>query len=142
MRVVKHTILLMLLLVTVACGSTGRSVEVHDVDSEAWYAVEEYKFNNEDSLSLRDISIVLRYNKGYVADSLPLSVLTISPDSLLFEEHFTLHIPRLADMRPEEHTFLYRRDVKLQRKGSYTFRLTPLTPTKGIASVGIVVSDK
>lgn len=129
-------------LFMVACGgSAERHSEVHDIEGEVWSATEEFVYSNEDSLSQRDISIVVRYSMDYVADSVTLRVMTISPDSLLFEEPFTLHIPHLADMRPEEQTFVYRRNVTLRNKGDYRFRLTPEEPVEGIAAVGVVISE-
>lgn len=133
--------ILPLLLLVVACGGTERKAVVHDIEGEVWSEAEEFSYTNEDSLSKRDISIVVRYSMPYVADSLPLRVLTISPDSMLLDEPFTLHIPHLADMYPEEHTFVYRSNVVLRRKGDYIFRLTPDNPVEGIAAVGIVVSE-
>ena len=129
-------------LFMVACGgSAERHSEVHDIEGEVWNAPEEFVYSNEDSLSQRDISIVVRYSMDYVAVSVTLRVMTISPDSLLFEEPFTLHIPHLADMRPEEQTFVYRRNVTLRNKGDYRFRLTPEEPVEGIAAVGVVISE-
>lgn len=129
-------------LLMVACGgSDKRHAEVHDIEGEVWSATEEFSYTNEDSLSRRDISIVVRYSMDYVADSVALRMMTISPDSLLFEEPFTLHIPHLGDMRPEEQTFVYRRGVTLKRKGDYRFRLTPEETVEGIAAVGVVISD-
>lgn len=129
-------------LFMVACGSNDkRHSEMHDIEGEVWSTTEEFTYTNEDSLATRDISIVVRYSMDYVADSVTLRVMTISPDSLVFEEPFTLHIPHLGDMRPAEHTFLYRRNVTLRNKGDYRFRLTPEEPVEGIAAVGVVISD-
>lgn len=129
-------------LLMVACGGSGkRHADVHDIKGEVWSTTSEFPFMNEDSLSKRDIAIVVRYSMEYVADSVALKVMTISPDSMLLEEPFTLHIPHLADMRPREHTFVYRRGVILKRKGDYRFRLTPAEPVEGISAVGIVISE-
>lgn len=130
-------------LLMVACGGgEKRHAEAHDIEGEVWDNTEEFVYNNQDSLAVRDIAIIVRYDMDYVADSVPLRILTISPDSLIYEEPFTLHIPHLADMYPEEHTFVYRRNVTLQRKGDYRFRITPETPVEGIMAVGMVLSDK
>ena len=130
-----------MLFVAVACVSEGRSVEVHDQPKSLWVNCEEFYYENEDTLTMRDMSIVVRYGAGYVADSVALRILSVSPDSMVFEEPFTLHIPHLADMRPEEQTFVYRRNVTLRNKGDYRFRLTPVEPVEGIAAVGVVISE-
>ena len=127
--------------VMVACGNTGHTVAVEDVESRVWSEPMDFYYDNSDTLSLRDVSIVVRYEGKEVADSVAMDILTVSPDSLVYEEPFTLHIPRLADMRPEEHTFLYRRRVLLSRPGRYLFRLTPNAPAEGVSSIGIVVGD-
>lgn len=139
-RIVRWLIL-PLMVAVVACGGTERKAVVHDIEGEVWSEAEEFRYTNEDSLSKRDLSIVVRYSMSYVADSLPLRVLTISPDSMLLEEPFTLRIPHLADMYPEEQSFVYRSNVVLRRKGDYIFRLTPEYPIEGISAVGIVVSE-
>lgn len=130
------------LLSATACSNrTGRSVEVHDLENRVWSAPQDFYYDNSDTLLQRDISIVVRYDRGYVADSVAMNILCVSPDSLVFEEPFTLRIPRIGDMRPEEHSFVYRHNVQLARTGRYLFRLTPKAPAQGIASVGIVVDE-
>lgn len=129
-------------LVAMSCGNTGRTVEVRDFENSQWAAPEDFYYDNSDTLSHRDISLVVRYDKGYVADSVAMTILTVSPDSLVFEEPFTLHIPRLGNLRPEEQSFVYRSNVLLARPGRYLFRLTPLAPVEGIESIGIVVGEE
>ncbi len=129
-------------LLTVSCGNTGRTIKVKDFESHQWSASEDFYYDNSDTLSRRDISLVVRYDKGYVADSVAMTILTVSPDSLVFEEPFTLHIPRLGNLRPEEQSFVYRSNVLLARSGRYLFRLTPLAPVEGIESIGIIVGEK
>lgn len=125
----------------VACNEPQHSIEMHDMDEAVWSNAEEFTYDNQDSLSKRDISIVVRYGSDYVADSVSLRILAISPDSLVTEEPFTLRIPRIKEVRPEEQTFLYRRNVVLSRKGEYHFRLMPDTIVEGISSIGIMVSE-
>ena len=125
----------------VACNEPQHSIEMHDMDEAVWSNAEEFTYDNQDSLSKRDISIVVRYGSDYVADSVSLRILAISPDSLVTEEPFTLRIPRIKEVRPEEQTFLYRKDVVLGRCGEYTFRITPDTLIEGISSVGLMIGE-
>lgn len=124
-----------------SCREAHHSVDVHDVEDAVWSAPEIFCYDNEDSLSKRDIAIVVRYGEGYVADSVALRILTISPDSMVYEEPFALHIPRIKEVRPAEQTFLYRSRVVLGRKGEYQFRITPERAVEGITSVGIVIDE-
>lgn len=124
-----------------ACGNPQRSVEMHNPAHSCWAEYEDFYYDNTDTLGKRDIAIAVRYNNGYVADSVALSILCVSPDSLVSEEPFTIHIPHLADMRPKVQTFPYRRNVVLGTNGRYLFRLRPDNAIEGISSVGIVISD-
>ncbi len=125
----------------VSCNEQQHSVEMHDIEMSVWDSAEEFTYNNADSLSKRDISIVVRYGAGYVRDSVSLRILAISPDSMVIEEPFTLYIPRIKEVRPEEQTFLYRKGVVLGRCGEYKFRITPDTIVEGISSIGIMVGE-
>lgn len=127
--------------VVVACGAPQRSVDIHDMEHSMWSESEDFYYDNTDTLTQREISVVVRYGKGYVADSVALSVLCVSPDSLVVEEPFTLHIPHLSDMRPQVQSFPYRRNVVLSTKGRYLFRLRPHGSIEGISSVGLVISE-
>lgn len=140
-RLLKYIPLVVIAVVMLACGNTQRSVEMHNTAHSCWAEYEDFYCDNTDTLGKRDIAIAVRYNKGYVADSVALSILCVSPDSLVSEEPFTIHIPHLADMRPEVQTFPYRRNVILGTKGRYLFRLRPDNAIEGISSVGIVISD-
>lgn len=142
LRRLVYVALVVVAFVVASCQEEGRKVEMHDMETSAWEAAEEFVYDNSDSLAKRDISVVVRYGNGYVADSVALSILTISPDSMVVEEPFMLHIPRIRAVRPEEQTFLYRSNVVLSRKGEYRFRLTPDTLVEGIASVGIIVEEQ
>ena len=135
-------VLSLITLMMTSCGSEERTVQMHDTEAKTWSKSEKFKYENSDTLHRRKILITVRYDGDYVADSVPLKILTISPDSMVLEEDFTLHIPHLADMRPEEHTFVYRSNVLLKRSGEYRFRLTPLEPIDGIASVGLIVDER
>ena len=141
MRRLIYLALLLVAALAVSCNNTHHSVEMHDMERDTWSAAEEFTYNNADSLSKRDISIVVRYGNGYTADSVSLRIMAVSPDSLVAQERFTLRIPRIKEVRPEEQTFLYRKDVVLGRCGEYKFYITPDTLVEGISSVGIIVEE-
>lgn len=142
LRVLKIIVVAVAVVVAAACGGASRSVDIHDVETCVWSEPEEFTYDNSDTLYRRNISITVRYDGDYVAESIPMTILTISPDSMVLEEEFTLHVPRLADMRPEEHTFPYRTQALLKCRGEYRFRLTPLQPVEGVQSVGIIVDER
>ena len=143
MRFLLRTLFAVVVVVLmVACRGQQRSVEVHDQPTAGWEGVEEFTFVNEDTLSMREIAVVLRYDRKDVVDTLSLNIVTISPDSLVLSENMTLRIPRLGDMRPAEQSFPYRRGVVLQRKGEYRFRLTPGMKADGVGSVGLLITNQ
>ena len=137
----KYTFLAIIAMMVMACGSSGRTVEMHNNEDNCWSEYVDFYYDNTDSLVKRDISIVVRYGRGYVADSVAMSILCVSPDSMVSEEPFAIHIPHLADMRPEVQTFPYRHNVVLRTKGRYLFRLRPESAIEGINSVGLSISD-
>lgn len=127
--------------IMVACGGMGRSVDMHDTEHHRWSTAEDFVYDNVDTLSKRDIGIVVRYGGEHVSERVELTILTISPDSLVVAEPFMLHIPQMGDMRPAEHTFTYRHNAVLGHKGRYLFRLKPTHTAEGISSVGIVITE-
>lgn len=141
MRRLIYVAMMVIATLFTSCNQPNHKVEMHDMEECVWATAEEFVYNNSDSLSQRDISIVVRYSSDYVADSVAMHILTISPDSMVVEEPFTLRIPRIKEVRPEEQTFIYRRNVVLSRKGEYHFRLTPDSLVDGISSIGIMVGE-
>lgn len=141
MRRLIYVAMMVIAALFTSCNQPNHKVEMHDMEECVWATAEEFVYNNSDSLSQRDISIVVRYGSDYVADSVAMHILTISPDSMVVEEPFTLRIPRIKEVRPEEQTFIYRRNVVLNRKGEYHFRLTPDSLVEGISSIGIMVGE-
>ena len=137
----KYIVLAIIAIIVMACGGSGHTVEMHNNEQNSWSEYVDFYYDNTDSLCKRDISIVVRYGKSYVADSVAMSILCVSPDSMVCEEPFTIHIPHLADMRPEVQTFPYRHNVVLRNKGRYLFRLHPDTITMGISSIGLSISE-
>ena len=127
--------------VVASCSGTGRSVEMHDTERSVWATTEDFVYDNVDTLARRDISVVVRYGTGNIDNAVALTILSIAPDSMVVAEPFTLHIPPLGDMRPKEHTFIYRRNVVLSQRGEYLFRLQPSAAVEGISSVGIVITE-
>lgn len=141
-HLLKSVSVFVVVLVMVGCATPQRSVEMHDMEHSLWSESEDFYYDNTDTLARREISVVVRYGMGYVADSVALSVLCVSPDSLVVEESFTLHIPHLSDMRPEVQHFPYRRNVVLGKSGRYHFRLRPREAVEGISSIGLMISEK
>ena len=86
------------LLVT-SCLSPHQTV-VTDTGGGTWSESAEIEIPNADTVTPRDLYIVVRYNDSFRDDTLRLTIRTISPDSLVFEESYTLGLPCLLYTSP------------------------------------------
>lgn len=75
------------MLVT-SCLSPHQTV-VTDTGGGTWSESAEIEIPNADTVTPRDLYIVVRYNDSFRDDTLRLTIRTISPDSLVFEESYT-----------------------------------------------------
>lgn len=112
-----------------------------DVDPRAWRESVGVEFENRDTLSPRDLYLVVRYAglRGGEGDTLRLEVETLAPDSSRYAEQVAVPLPaseRAAALRPQLRR-LYRRAAVLGRQGRYRMTFTPASPVRGVESVGI-----
>lgn len=134
----------MLLAATTVCAAAGgcmahtQSVAV-DVDARDWSRTALLSFTNSDTTTLRDLHLFVRCNERFEADSLPLRVMLLSPDSLRFEERFVLRTERseLPAARSRVCEAPFRSRVVLPDTGRYRLVIAPATPQRGIEAVGI-----
>lgn len=134
----------LLLAATAACAAAGgcmahtQCVAV-DVDTRDWSRPAFLSFINSDTTTLRDLHLFIRCNERFEADSLPLHVMFLSPDSLRFEERFVLRAERgeLPAARSRVCEAPYRSRVVLPDTGRYRLIIAPATPQRGIEAVGI-----
>lgn len=124
-----------------ACSSPSAHVEMSDMAGYSWSEPAVFTVDNDDTLSLRELSIVIRYNREFAADSVTVGVATLTPDSLRLEERFTLHIPATEQVRPVERIFPYRTRVRLMRCGQYRFTLSAADTVGGVESVGMMIEN-
>lgn len=125
-------------LLAVACGMTGQATAV-DVDPRAWAEAAELAVENDDSLTLRDISLFVRCNVRYAEDTLTLRVATLAPDSLRCEERVLLGPApgRMPSAVRGEICVPYRLRARLPHAGRYLWQVAPVRPVGGIEAVGI-----
>lgn len=123
-----------------ACGTEPCRVVMTDVDSGRWEESVTVVYENADTVSLYDMSVVLRVTPGFDMWQLPLDMEILSPDSMRMREQLTL---ATADAEPSpvsygrEVEFPYRRRVRLHSQGGYTVNITPRTPVAGVESAGV-----
>ena len=122
-----------------ACASGGTTVEMHDMADLRWSDTVHISVDNDDTLSMRDLSVVVRYNRQLKTDSVTVDITTMTPDSLRLEERFTLHIPPTNEVHAVERIFPYRRNARLLRSGIYQFTLSSQEEIVGVESVGLMI---
>lgn len=112
---------------------------VTDVDSRAWSDTAQLTLLNEDTLGLSDLRFFLRYNERFTIDTLSVTVVVLSPDSLCVSERVTLHVRRGIGpvSMPREADIPYRDRVRFARRGEYRVCIVPDTSVRGIEAVGL-----
>ncbi|MEG0498796.1 MAG: hypothetical protein RR996_02090 [Alistipes sp.] len=125
-------------LLLAGCTSPHQ-VAVTDVSATAWRDSAQVTIYNADTLTLRDLNLLVRSNEAFEGDTLTLCVSVTSPDTLRYSELFTLHIPhsRHAASLRREAEIPYRLSVMLADTGNYQFTFRPTRPVRGVEAVGI-----
>ncbi len=98
---------------------------VAHVDSRAWSAGQQVSvtLENGDSLSMRNIDILLRFGRDLNTDTLSLNVTVLTPDSVSFTETIAVPVAFEHDggSRFMEISAPYRKNAVLSKTGSYIF---------------------
>lgn len=112
---------------------------VQTMPVDGWTSPCRIEYMNRDTLSVRDLELVLRYNDRFRQDTLTVDMSVLSPDGRIFSERVLFRVNRTwtsAAVRHEE-ILPYRTSSRLGRSGYYVFTLTPCSPHIGIEAVGI-----
>jgi hypothetical protein len=109
------------------------------VDMHSWSGAESIAYENNDTLTLRNLNIVLRYNDNFKQAVLPLKIVVTTPDARHFEEVVELQLqhPSAALTVATTESVPYRESVLLNQKGDYTFTFEPQSEVRGVEAVGI-----
>lgn len=132
--------LMLVAIWTWGCVST-HTERMTDVNPEGWARQEPATvvWNNEDTVSLRDIQLLVRYDGRAANQRLTFDMEVITPDTLSYSELLTVYLPE--NKRNGECVIPYRKDALLNRKGVYVFRIsTAASGVKGVEAVGINVA--
>lgn len=139
-----------LLVVAVAVLAVGCMARVDSVvasvDPAGWYGGERKTllYTNDDTLSLRTLKIVLRYDKRFTGCDLRLDVTVLTPDSLRAEERIEIAVPpRRGDATRDSETIQpFRMHARLAAEGDYRFEIAPAVGVEGVTAVGIEISKE
>ncbi len=140
MRVGTYIVAVVLAMAMYGCLAP-QNTQMVGVDMRSWESAESITYDNNDTLSLRNINIALRYNDNFREATLPLKITITTPDARNFEESIVLqlHHPRTALTVATIESLPYRADVLLSQKGCYTFSFEPLSKVRGIEAIGIEI---
>lgn len=138
MKILRACWLLAIGAVAAGCLHPTQAV-MADVDLYDWHEGAVVEVENGDTATLRDLSLVIRSNRSFRADSIRLELFIETPDSMQFTETvgFPMHHPRRAAALRTVDEIPYRRRVVLNRLGTYRITLTPVVPVEGVEAAGI-----
>lgn len=133
------------LLVTMLCMGCGRRGEVHTdmlpVDVYGWQEPVSIVYENNDTTSLCDIAVALRYNDSFMSDTLSVVIHTSLPDAHQTRERVVLGLDRSyrATALTASQSVGYRENCQLSQRGCYIFTITPCRTVRGIEAVGVEI---
>lgn len=140
MRFVVRIVAALLAMTMCSCLAPQNSLMV-GVDMRSWSGAESLVYENNDTLTLRNLNIVLRYNDNFRQAVLPLKIVVTTPDARHFEEVVELRLqhPSAALTVATTESVPYRDSVLLNQKGGYTFTFEPQSEVRGVEAVGIEI---
>ena len=125
----------------VACGMDPCRVAMTDVDSSRWDQPVTVAYENTDTTSLYDMSVVLHVSPRFDMEHISFDIEILSPDSMRMREQVALAVVDKdtvsADAYGKDVEAPYRRRVRLSRKGHYTVTLTPSEPVSDVEAAGV-----
>jgi hypothetical protein len=134
-----------ILAVMTACGYDDNA-HVADVNPNEWLPGDTVHITvaNADTLSVRNLSLFVRYNSQLRQSALNLHVSTTTPDGTRHSEHFSLHGLSLVHDKNGygEADALYRSDVVLAQAGNYKFAFTPADTVVGVSAIGVLITPE
>ncbi|MDR2936893.1 MAG: gliding motility lipoprotein GldH [Rikenellaceae bacterium] len=129
-----------------SCAGRGSDFRVHDIDYRGWAGSDPIYlyYDNTDTVSARQLYLLLRLTGSIPYSALRMEVETLSPAGIFWCDTVSLVAPAadgpgtFNDLR-----VLYRSGVRLGEAGNYRFRFRQLssdTLLRGIAGLGIEVN--
>lgn len=130
-----------LLFCLASCISGYRTVAV-DVPPGGWRAPVEIGFDNADTLSRTDISLVVRHSSEVGPRTALFAVGSVAPSGVSQVDtlQITFNPSTASGNNLQETRSVFRKNVLLPEPGQYFFTVTPLQPTDGVWSIAIDLS--
>ena len=119
-----------------SCNTSNVNSTMVDVHSQGWYSPAEVTLNVDDTLSMFDLGLALRYEPKVLGDSLELLVTTIAPDGERWSEWVVLY-PRDRASTIANYDAPYRKAVRWSAVGDYRIQIAPKYICNGVHAVGV-----
>ncbi len=138
MSLAKQLVIALVALAFTACLAP-QNVTMVGVDVRSWSEGATLTVENNDTLSLRNLNIAVRYNNNFKATELPLKIAILAPDSSRYEEIISLPLrrPTTALAVATTESLPYRSKVQLSQRGSYHISFEPLSKICGVEAIGV-----
>lgn len=135
-----------IILLFLGCTSPKEEVVLCSVNERGWTSPVEFTYNNADTVSNRDILLILRYKDNFRRIDFGAEIKVIAPDSMIYTD--TLYY------KLEDNSKFYSYSVKefnaplitkarFSKQGDYRFIFKQLIsidePLKGIIGIGIAL---
>lgn len=131
------------LLCCVSCMAPD-TAQMVAVTPRGWSEPASVIVENVDTLSLRRLSVAVRYNNNFDEVTLPLTIKVLAPDGRVFEEEqeFPIRQGGGATVVSVSESLPYRDDVLLSASGQYIFVFEPRAEVRGIEAIGVEILTK
>lgn len=121
------------------------SERVVDVDPIGWASGQgvELRFENLDTLSVRDLDVLLRGDGNFRDKQFSCEIMVTAPSGKTFYEDVDLdfegRITENHNSGMQDYQLNYRSEVLLSERGEYSVRFTPRTnePIRGVWGIGV-----
>ena len=126
-----------------SCMAPQRSF-MSNIRGGEWCAPVDIVYNNEDTVALRTISVVVRYNCDFKSNAMPVTLRLTAPDGRSAEESCTILLRRphaVAAVATVE-SVPYRVHNRMSQSGYYIFTITPDSALRGVEAVGVEIVEE
>lgn len=112
---------------------------IADIKAQTWNDKAQVSYANGDTMSLKDISLTVRYTSMLKDSLLGVEVKVEDPEGYYIIDSLMLETPATREHFAQS-TMMYRTGNRFRSSGDYTFTISPLQRgVKGVTAVGITI---
>lgn len=132
-------------LLLYGCTHLNEYVMIEDMKTGNWDREVTLSYENNDSISLRDIIFLMRYDDTFQYNALDFSFAVISPSGDTFCDTLSVEITKTDNTYITVLNLEQRivKNAKFDSCGTYNFKINPLLelPLEGITGVGLAIGN-